>query len=228
MGQQVTLTQLRSWLLLYADRIDEKEAYLTELDAAIGDADHGINMRSGMTKLRQRLLEVNQADGTGNGDNAMNVSAFLRTVAMTLIRSIGGAAGPLYGSFFLNASRDAYHEAAIDLDELTHIFRSGLDGVIQRGKAQPGDKTMIDALEPAVVAMETAATTGANVNEAMSAACDAAKAGMKQTVGLEARKGRASYLGPRSIGHQDPGATSSYMLIQAAAETFGQDDQAEQ
>jgi len=227
MSQKVTLAQLRSWLLLYADRIDEKEAYLTELDAAIGDADHGINMRSGMTKLRQRLLELNQADATDSGDG-MNVSAFLRTVAMTLIRSVGGAAGPLYGSFFLNASRDGYRKATIDLDELTHIFRSGLDGVIQRGKAQPGDKTMIDALEPAVVAMETAATAGADVAEAMSAARDAAEAGMAHTVGLEARKGRASYLGPRSIGHQDPGATSSYMLIEAAAETLGRDNQTEQ
>lgn len=219
MSQQITLAQLRSWLLLYADRIEEKEAYLTELDAAIGDADHGVNMRSGTTKLRQRLLDLDQANGA-----AMDIGAFLRTVAMTLISSIGGAAGPLYGSFFLRASKDASGMTTIDTHGLAQLFRSGLDGVIQRGKAEQGDKTMIDALEAAVEALEAAVVDGADVQDAISAASYAAETGMIGTRALEARKGRASYLGPRSIGHQDPGATSTYMLIQAAADTFGQDD----
>lgn len=219
MSQQVTLAQLRSWLLLYADRIEEKEAYLTELDAAIGDADHGVNMRSGTTKLRQRLFDLAESNGA-----TMDIGAFLRTVAMTLISSIGGAAGPLYGSFFLRASKDTSGLSAIDTDGLAQLFRSGLDGVIQRGKAEQGDKTMIDALEPAVEALEAAVMDGASVQDAMSAASYAAENGMLETRELEARKGRASYLGPRSIGHLDPGATSTYMLIEAAAETFGRDE----
>ncbi len=219
MSQQVTLAQLRSWLLLYANRIEEKEAYLTELDAAIGDADHGVNMRSGTTKLRQRLLDLEQSNGV-----SMDIGGFLRTVAMTLISSIGGAAGPLYGSFFLRASKEASGLTTIDVNDLAQLFRSGLDGVIQRGKAEQGDKTMIDALEPAVEALEAAVMDGANVQDAMSAARYAAETGMTRTIDLEALKGRASYLGPRSIGHQDPGATSTYMLIEAAADTFGREN----
>jgi len=223
MSQQITLAQLKRWLLRYADRIDQEAPYLTELDAAIGDADHGVNMQQGMHKLRQRLLDMDDP-----GDAGLDVSGFLRMTAMTLISSIGGAAGPLYGSFFLHAARTAPHATTVDVTELANLFRSGLTGVRQRGKARPDDKTMIDALEPAVAALERAAANGSEVSEAMAAATRAAEQGMLHTIGLEARKGRASYLGPRSIGHQDPGATSAYLLIQTAAEAFNENGVSEQ
>jgi len=213
MSQAITPAQLQEWLLLYADRIHEQESLLTELDAAIGDADHGINMQRGMTKVRQRLTEMN--------GNEPGIAALLRSVAMTLISSVGGAAGPLYGAFFLRAAKDVNGNQVLSLVELATMFRSGLDGIQQRGKAKLDDKTMVDALQPAVVALEDAATSGKSVLKALNSARQAAEAGMKHTSELEAKKGRASYMGPRSIGHQDPGATSLYFLIETAALTLG-------
>jgi len=223
MTQEITLDQFQRWLIVYADRIAEKEGYLTELDAAIGDADHGINMRRGTERLRQRLLDM---------ANCTEVSTFLRTVAMTLIGSVGGAAGPLYGSFFLHAAKQAARIETEDAStasgaadrvtptQLARIFQSGLQGVKQRGKAQVGEKTMIDTLQPAIEAMQRAAEAGEDTLNLLTAACDAAKAGMQHTIELQAKKGRASYLGPRSIGHQDPGATSAYYLFTTALETL--------
>lgn len=213
MGQEITLAQFRQWLLVYADRIAAHETYLTQLDAAIGDADHGVNMQRGMQKVRERI-----GDG---GIQCDDVGALLRTVAMTLISSVGGAAGPLYGAFFLRAAQNTNGAAGVSLARLAVMFRNGLEGIQQRGKAQPDDKTMVDALLPAVEALEAAAAAGASVAEALAATQAAAEAGMQRTIGLQAGKGRASYLGPRSIGHQDPGATSAYYLIAAAAATLG-------
>lgn len=212
MSQKITLAQLQQWLLLFADAIDANKQLLTELDAAIGDADHGINMQLGMTKVRERVHSL--------ADDSHDISAFLRTIAMTLISSVGGAAGPLYGAFFLRAARDSVQAGAITLTELAQMFRSGLEGVQQRGKAQPDDKTMVDALEPAVRALEEAASRQEEVETALASACRAAEEGMRHTIDMEAKKGRASYLGPRSIGHQDPGATSTYLLIKSAVEAF--------
>ncbi len=215
MSQEITLAQFRRWLMIYSERITEQEAYLTQLDAAIGDADHGINMRRGMLKVRDRLIELS--------DQTEDVSGLLRAVAMTLISSVGGAAGPLYGAFFLRAAKGINGGAGVTLTQLAVMFRDGLEGVQQRGKAQLEDKTMIDALQPAVEALETAAATGATVTNALASARQAAETGMKHTINLQAMKGRASYLGPRSIGHQDPGATSVYFLLQAAAEALGRE-----
>ena len=211
MGQEISITQLRRWLLTYAERVIENEDHLTELDTAIGDADHGANMRRGMGKLQERLQEEMPADDIG---------AFLRSVAMTLINGVGGAAGPLYGTFFLRAATSPTNGRSVDLAQLIQMFRYGLDGLQQRGKAQADDKTMIDAIQPAVEAMEAALAAHQSAAVVLAAARQAAHLGMKHTIEIEAKKGRASYLGPHSIGHQDPGATSAYFLFETAAEVL--------
>ena len=211
MAQEITTKQLRKWLLAYAARIIENEDHLTELDTAIGDADHGVNMCRGMGKLQERLQDEGHSE---------DVSAFLRSVAMTLISGVGGAAGPLYGTFFLRAATSPTNGSSIDLEQLTQMFRYGLDGLQQRGKAQADDKTMIDTIQPAVEAMEAALAAHQSAAVVLAAARQAAHLGMKHTIEIEARKGRASYLGPHSIGHQDPGATSAYFLFETAAEVF--------
>lgn len=209
MSEEITLAQLRAWLLAYADRIDERAGYLTELDAAIGDGDHGVNMVRGMGKVRARLQQ--------EGDGSADVSALFRAVAMTLISHIGGAAGPLYGAFFMRAGKDHQGSAGISVAEMAQMFRCGLEGVQDRGKADADEKTMVDALLPAVQAMESAAAAGGTPAAVAEAALRAAEKGMKHTIALEATKGRASYLGPRSVGHQDPGATSAYYLFETLA-----------
>lgn len=215
MGQEVTLPQFHRWLLLYADRIIEKEPYLTELDTAIGDADHGANMRRGMEKVRERLQSPDS--------HCEDIRTLLRAVAMTLISAVGGAAGPLYGTFFLRAATVPNGGHTVDLAGLTRMFRYGLDGLQQRGKAHLNDKTMVDTIQPAVEAMEAAVAANQSLAVALASARQAAKLGMKHTIHIAANKGRASYLGPRSIGHQDPGATSAYYLFETAAETLGVD-----
>lgn len=215
MSQEITLAQFRRWIVRYADRIIAQEAYLAALDAAIGDGDHGSNMVHGMTKVLDRLDH--------DASSEQDIGALLRTVAMTLISNIGGAAGPLYGAFFLRAAKTAGNHSAITLVQLAHMFHSGFDGVQQRGKAELNEKTMLDTLYPAVVALDKAAKAGVTVRAALTLAQQAAEAGMQQTILLQASKGRASYLGPRSIGHQDPGATSSYYLFETAVPTLGND-----
>ncbi|MBX3013322.1 MAG: dihydroxyacetone kinase subunit L [Caldilineaceae bacterium] len=216
MNQEITLHHFIQWLQRYGEYIDAKEAYLSELDAAIGDADHGANMARGMEKVCERLTEEATA--------YPNVSTLMRNVAMTLISSVGGAAGPLYGAFFLRAAKDLQGDlTALDPTQLAQLFRAGLEGVQQRGKAGLEEKTMIDTLAPAVAALEQAVAAGESIEVALHAACTAAEAGMTHTIMLQASKGRASYLGSRSIGHQDPGATSAYYLFLAAQEAWGQD-----
>jgi dihydroxyacetone kinase-like protein len=212
MGQEISLAQFRQWLSAYAERIKSQELYLTELDAAIGDADHGANMRRGTRKICERMA--------GADFHFDDVSSFLRAVAMTLISSVGGAAGPLYGAFFMRAAQVEQDDDLVNLAELAVMFRAGLEGVQQRGKAQLGDKTMLDALQPAVEALEASAKAGISLNAALEAARAAAEAGMQKTIGMQANRGRASYLGARAVGHQDPGATSVYYLIECAAQTL--------
>ena len=161
MGQVITLAYFRQWLLAYAERIVEKEAYLTQLDAAIGDADHGANMRRGMDRIVERLADP--------GLQCDDIGALLRTVAMTLISSVGGAAGPLYGAFFLRAAQTAGAVNAVDLATLAAMFRDGLAGVQQRGKAELDDKTLVDALHPAVAALLAAAAAEASLSDALEA-----------------------------------------------------------
>ena len=179
---------------------------LVQLDTAIGDGDHGTNMDRGMRKAMEKLGSTEPADP----------GAVLKTVAMALISSVGGAAGPLYGTLLLQMGTAMASHEDVDLETYTGAWRKGVDGVQARGKAQPGDKTMVDALLPAVAALEHASDLDSGLREAMSAA----EQGMRDTIPLIALKGRASYLGERSKDHQDPGATSTYYLCQTAAEAL--------
>jgi dihydroxyacetone kinase-like protein len=203
----VTSEQIRDWIRRFADVVAENRAELVRLDTAIGDGDHGTNMDRGMRKA------VEQLDGTAAGD----VGADLKAVGMALVSSVGGAAGPLYGTLFMQMGTATTGRSELDLEGWTAALEAAVKGVQARGRAEPGDKTMIDALLPAVEALRG----GGELPEALRRAADAAEEGMKATIPLEARKGRASYLGPRSVGHQDPGATSSYLLMRSAAEALG-------
>ena len=198
-GQQ----QIINWIHNFTAVIAENKDYLTELDAAIGDADHGINMNRGFQKVSEKLPTVIDRD----------IGTILKTVSMTLISTVGGASGPLYGTFFLKASAVAAHKEELTPEELVKSLQAGLQGVIQRGKAQLEDKTMIDALAPAIDAFQQSLANNDSVVSGLQKAVNAAEEGMKKTIPLIARKGRASYLGERSIGHQDPGATSSYLML---------------
>lgn len=215
MSEVLTTAMLRQWLLRYADLIDENEPYLTQLDAAIGDADHGANMVRGVAKVRSRLLEADAA--------SLDAPALLRSVGMALISNVGGAAGPLFGSFFLRASKELElgdATGSLTPAQVAAAFAAGVDGIRQRGKAEPGDKTMLDALLPASETMHAAVEQGASLEATLARARYAAQIGAKETIPMEATKGRASYLGARSIGHQDPGATSAALLVSALYEAM--------
>jgi phosphoenolpyruvate---glycerone phosphotransferase subunit DhaL len=199
------------WMRRFADEMGEHRQELGRLDTAIGDGDHGTNMDRGMRKAMEKVEAAELADP----------GAVLKTVAMALVSSVGGAAGPLYGTLFLQMGGALAGQERVDLPGWTAAWRAALEGVQARGKAQPGDKTMIDALLPAVAALGDAIGDGASQGDALRRSAAAAEEGMRATIPLEARKGRASYLGPRSVGHQDPGATSSHLLLQTAAEAFG-------
>ena len=206
----VTSRQARAWIEAFAAAVAENKEYLTELDSAIGDADHGINMNRGMQAVTPKL-----ATGAGS-----DVGALLKTVGMTLVSTVGGASGPLYGTLFLQMGSAAAGKAELTGADWAAALAAGIAGVQRRGKAEPGDKTMLDALGPALDALNAALGEGASLADALRRSASAAQDGMKATVPLVARKGRASYLGERSAGHQDPGATSSWLLLAAAADTF--------
>ena len=210
MSEMVTKEQIARWMQLYAARVAAAKDLLTELDAAIGDADHGINMDRGFGEVLLRLPELAQQD----------MSALLKGIGMTLLSKVGGASGPLYGTLFLRMAQGAGGHDALTVDEFVAGLEAGIAGIQQRGSARPGEKTMVDALLPAMDSLRSGLAAGASLAGALAAAAEAAKAGMAATVAMQAAKGRASYLGPRSIGHQDPGATSAWMLVQAAAETL--------
>lgn len=194
------------WMNRFASEMSEHRQELVRLDTAIGDGDHGTNMDRGMRKALEKLTASEPADP----------GAVLKTVAMALISSVGGAAGPLYGTLFLQLGNALGGSAEADLRQYAQAWRKALEGVQARGKAQPGDKTMVDALIPGIEALEGAS----DLDAGLRAAADAAQEGMKATVPLVARKGRASYLGERSKDHQDPGATSTYYLFKSAAEAL--------
>jgi dihydroxyacetone kinase-like protein len=194
------------WMNRFAGEMGEHRQELVRLDTAIGDGDHGTNMERGMRKALEKLEASQPADP----------GAVLKTVAMSLISSVGGAAGPLYGTLFLQMGTALGGSSEVDLPSYAQAWRKALEGVQARGKAQPGDKTMVDALIPAVEALEGASELDAGLR----AATEAAEQGMKATIPLVARKGRASYLGERSKDHQDPGATSTYYLFKSAAEAL--------
>jgi dihydroxyacetone kinase-like protein len=205
----VTLEGIVSWLANFRDLVTEQRAELTELDSAIGDADHGANMTRGMAAVMEKI---------GAGPAAAADELF-KSVGMTLVTSVGGASGPLYGTFFLRMGLNAGAVQELDATSFGAALRAGLDGVVARGKAEAGDKTMYDAMAPAVDAWDAAAADG--LAAASTAAFVAAQAGRDATEPLVARKGRASYLGERSAGHLDPGAASTALLFEALADTLG-------
>ena len=206
----VPLTQLVAWLETYRTQVTEQRAYLTELDSAIGDADHGVNMARGFAAVMAKLEEGTPA----------TADELFKSVGMTLVTSVGGASGPLYGTFFLRMGMTAGAVTEFDGAALAAALRAGLDGIVARGKAELGDKTMFDALAPALDAFDGAVADGKSPAEAAAAAADAAEKGRDATEPLVARKGRASYLGERSAGHLDPGAASSALLLRCLAETL--------
>lgn len=206
----LTTTDFLHWIERCAQEIAARRDYLVELDAAIGDADHGVNMDRGFQAVLQNLAQETPTD----------CGALLKMVAKTLISTVGGAAGPLYGTFFLQMGTKLAGKTEVSAEEWALALEAAVLGVQQRGKAELGDKTMLDALSPAVVALRNSLENGTVFAEALRAAAQAAEQGMKDTIPRIARKGRASYLGERSAGHQDPGATSAYYLLQAAADTW--------
>lgn len=208
----ITKDQIVHWLQTTAAVLEENKQYLTELDAAIGDADHGINMDRGFRKVMTQLPGVADKD----------IGSILKTTGMALISSVGGAGGPLYGTLFMRAGMavDAKHE--LTDEDLAALLQAAVEGVVQRGKAALGDKTMVDALSPASEAFKQALEKDTDTVKALGQAVAAAEKGMKDTIPMLAKKGRASYLGERSIGHQDPGATSSHLILKALLDVASQ------
>ena len=206
-GTLVDAAFVRTWIEGIASAVAAQRDYLTQLDAAIGDADHGANMERGFTAAVAKL-DATAADGAGPG-------TVLATVGMTLISTVGGASGPLYGTAFRQAGKALGDGQEVDSRDLLSALRAGLDGIQRLGAATEGDKTIVDAYAPAVTAFEDALDGGGSLAVAARRAREAAEEGMRATVPMQARKGRASYLGPRSVGHQDPGATSTAMIFGA-------------
>jgi dihydroxyacetone kinase-like protein len=210
MSDTADLAGVDAWIREFAWVIGDNAQFLTDLDAAIGDADHGINMNRGMAAVVAALDDAPPPD----------LAALCKKVGMTLVSSVGGASGPLYGTFFLRMATVVGAVDSVDAAGFAKALRAGVDGVVQRGRAEAGDKTMYDALAPALDALDAALTSGADLSSGLQDALSAAEKGRDATEPMVARKGRASYLGQRSVGHQDPGATSAAMLIAAAATTF--------
>ena len=202
----ITRDATLDWMNRFAGAMSEHREELVKLDTAIGDGDHGTNMNRGMTKAMEKLAAAEQPDP----------GAVLKTVAMALVSSVGGAAGPLYGTLFLQMGSALAGQSEVDLPAYAAAWRKGLEGVQARGKAEAGDKTMVDALIPAIGALETSS----DLSSGLRAAEQAAEEGMNATTPMIARKGRASYLGDRSKDHQDPGATSTYYLFKSATEAL--------
>jgi phosphoenolpyruvate---glycerone phosphotransferase subunit DhaL len=197
----------RAWILIAAEAIEANRDHLTQLDAAIGDADHGINLARGFTAVTTAI------------EGAATPGAVLTTTGSTLISKVGGASGPLYGVAFRRAGKALGTAPEVGLPALGQALEAALAGVQQLGAAREGDKTMVDALAPATRAFGKAIADGALPADALSALAEAAAAGAAATVSMQARKGRASYLGPRSVGHEDPGAASTALILAALRDT---------
>lgn len=212
MPETLTIDAIQQWLNRFASEITTQADWLTELDSAIGDADHGTNMVRGTAAVVAKL-----DDGSTS-----TVQELLKAVGMTLVSTVGGASGSLYGTFFLEMGRNSPSSVQLDASELENALRAGVNGVIARGHAEVGDKTMIDALEPAVTVLSRSLADGRQLNGSIAAAAAAATTGRDSTEPLVARKGRASYLGDRSAGHIDPGAASATILVAALAASVGE------
>jgi dihydroxyacetone kinase-like protein len=205
----ITTEDMVRWINRVAVVLHENREYLTQLDSPIGDSDHGINMDRGFKAVIVKLPTVEN----------MDIGSILKTVGTTLVSTVGGASGPLYGTAFLRAGMATSGKNELYEADVVHMLEAALEGIKARGKAQPGEKTMVDALTPAIAAMKEAEQQNVSMSQLLHRGSEAAEAGMKATIPMLATKGRASYLGERSIGHQDPGATSSWLMLKALADT---------
>jgi dihydroxyacetone kinase-like protein len=199
-----------NWITAVAAVLDENRDYLTRLDSAIGDADHGMNMSRGFQAVMAKLPTIGDKD----------IGTIFKTVGMTLVSTVGGAAGPLYGTFFMQAGSASAGKQELTATDWSAALEAAIAGVVMRGKAVLGDKTMVDSLTPALEALKAAIAEQQTLPVALERSAQAAEKGMLATIPLVARKGRASYLGERSAGHQDPGATSSYLILKSAAQVW--------
>jgi dihydroxyacetone kinase-like protein len=199
-----------AWLSVYSQLLADNRDYLTQLDSSIGDADHGVNMDRGFKAVLGKLPTVADKD----------IGTILKSVGMTLVQTVGGASGPLYGTFFLQAGAATANKMELSLVDWASAVEGAINGLMARGKANIGDKTMVDALVPALHALKQAIADGIDDHEALRQSAAAAEQGMKNTIPLVAKKGRASYLAERSAGHQDPGATSSYLMFKAMVDAW--------
>lgn len=206
----ITKRDIIEWIKTTAVVLKENSQYLTDLDSPIGDADHGINMDRGFKKVMSKLPQVEDND----------IGNILKTVGMALITSVGGAGGPLYGTFYMDAGKAVAGKIKLSTNDLIALLSAGLKGVVRIGKTNLGDKTMVDAIHPAVEVLRKTLANDKDVIKALHCMTDAAYKGMKDTIPMLAKKGRASYVGERSIGHQDPGATSSYLILKTLLETI--------
>ncbi|WP_427835225.1 dihydroxyacetone kinase subunit DhaL [Actinobacillus pleuropneumoniae] len=203
----ISKQQILQWLENCNQVMTEQRGFLTQLDTEIGDGDHGLNMQRGFSKALEKIATVSDKD----------IGTILKTVGMTLLSQVGGASGPLYGTLFIKGSQVANGKEQLTFEELVSIFKAGVEGIIARGRAEPGDKTLCDVWLPLLDELAQADHSQPEavlLNQAVEKAENFAKA----TVPMTAKKGRASYLGERSVGYADPGATSSYYLIKALAE----------
>jgi dihydroxyacetone kinase-like protein len=208
----LTKQQVVDWLMRCGEVFTQQRDFLTQLDTEIGDADHGLNMNRGFNKVVEKLPSVADKD----------IGFILKNTGMTLLSSVGGASGPLFGTFFIRAAQAANAKQSLDLAELHQLMQEGVDGVVMRGKAEPGDKTMCDAWWAVVDSLGQSVEQQLGVAEALQRASERAEQAVESTITMQARKGRASYLGERSIGHQDPGATSVMLMMKTLAEVAGQ------
>lgn len=199
--------QIVDWLYRCGEVFTKESDFLTGLDRAIGDADHGMNMHRGFSKVVEKLPAIADKD----------IGFILKNTGMVLLSNVGGASGPLFGTFFLRAAQATQAHQSLTLVELQQMIREGAEGVISRGKAEPGDKTMCDVWLPVAQSLEQAIAQNLSIPAALEAASQVAEQAVQSTITMQARKGRASYLGERSIGHQDPGATSVMFMVQMLA-----------
>lgn len=208
----LTKQQVVDWLMRCGEVFTQQRDFLTRLDTEIGDSDHGLNMNRGFNKVVEKLPSVADKD----------IGFILKNTGMTLLSSVGGASGPLFGTFFIRAAQSANAKQSLDLAELHQMMQEGVEGVVMRGKAEPGDKTMCDAWWAVVDSLGQSVEQQLGVAEALQRASERAEQAVESTITMQARKGRASYLGERSIGHQDPGATSVMLMMKTLAEVAGQ------
>ncbi len=209
----ITKQHIVGWLEQCAAVFTAQRVFLTQLDSDIGDGDHGLNMNRGFDKVLEKLPSVADKD----------IGFILKNTGMTLLSSVGGASGPLLGTFFIRAAQSTNAKQSLDLPALCLMLKEGAEGVVMRGKAEPGDKTMCDVWLPVVDELEQARDQDLTIVDALQRGVTRAQRALAATITMQARKGRASYLGERSIGHQDPGATSAMLMIEALYQVAGRE-----